>query len=233
VNFFSHAAIASLYTDEEGIVLGAMLPDFASLVRSKPPEVKNAQLLRGYQLHHATDRVFHDSDQFRLTCASEGRRLMALGVARGTALAAAHVGLELVLDDSLSGDLHAQTVFRAALHAAEPLSLGQFLHWGSAEQAIRFEELRQRLCALVLPRPDNSPLLLVERICRTLSQRPKLAVRAEDRGPLHVWTTDLTTRDWTLWPGLVDAVVRGLREANWNTSATEVLRFRRAQCVEV
>ena len=157
MNFYSHAAIASLYTDDAGVALGAMLPDFASLVGSRPPETTDVQILRGSGTTTRPIGYFTDPIHFDGRAAESGR-LRSLGLARGTAAAAAHVGIELVLDDSLSEDNRTQELFRAALNAAAPFALAKSLRWSSPEQAIRFEELRQRLLALVLLRP--SALLL-------------------------------------------------------------------------
>jgi hypothetical protein len=235
VNFYSHLAIASLYTNTSGIALGAMLPDFASLVGAKPPHTTDPDILCGYDLHHATDRVFHESELFRQSCAAERTRLRAVGVERGTAAAAAHVGLELLLDDVLSEDERAQALFRSTLASATPETLSRLLRWSSAEQATRFESLRQRMAQLPLPAPTNSSRTLTERICRTLSNRPRLAVRADDRVSLQSWLAELPFRCGATWPGLVKAVILGLEGASWHVrpAFAHQLRFRRAQCGEV
>jgi hypothetical protein len=235
VNFYSHVAIASLYTEEVGIALGAMLPDLARLVGAKLPRTTNPSIQRGYALHQATDRVFHESELFRSACAAESATLRSQGVERGTAMAAAHVGLELLLDEALSDDERSQALFRTTLEMSTPTVLCQSLEWSSAEQAIRFESLRQRLEQIPHPRPEYPPTVFAERVCRTLSNRPRLAVRAGDRAALQAWTAELPPRRDATWPGLVKAVILGLERASWRVrpALARELRFRRARRDEV
>src|SRR5512138_1319390 len=92
-----------------------MLPDLENLVAAPPPITTDHFVLSGCVLHHATDRVFHALNAFRDACAQEAALLRAAGVDRGTARAAAHIGLEFALDDELSVNEWAQTLFRSAL----------------------------------------------------------------------------------------------------------------------
>src|SRR6185436_10899396 len=60
------------------------------------------------------------------------------GVRSGSALAAAHVGVEVLLDAALSDDECAQGAYRAALEGAAPSDLGRYVEWASDEQRDRF-----------------------------------------------------------------------------------------------
>lgn len=235
VNFYSHIAIASLYSEDVRLALGAMLPDLASLVGTKPPKSNCPDISHGYALHHATDRSFHALEGFRRAEFAESRTLQLLGFSRGTAWAAAHVGLELLFDDALALDEPTQALFRAAIAAAAPQLLGQSLEWGSDAQAAQFETLRQRVWTLAKDRPPLDPMTLSERLCRTLAPRPKLAVRAGDRALLHRWAVGLEMRSSSLWPEVVASVVSDLEAWNWHPSPAlaRPLRFRRASDWEV
>lgn len=212
-----------------------MLPDLANLVGAKPPPTQDLGILEGYELHFTTDRLFHESFAFREACAAESRRLTASGMRRGTAVAAAHVALELLLDDALLDDEQAGALFRSALSAAGPEALAPLLEWPSQATAGRFETLRQRLELFALNWQESLSPTLAERVTRTLSNRPRLAVRAGDRELLQDWTGQLAQRCDAIWPGLVEAVTAALDDATWQTmpALARRLRFRRAQADEL
>jgi hypothetical protein len=235
VNFYSHIAIASLYSTDVGLAFGAMLPDLASLVGGRPPKTHCPKITRGYALHHATDRSFHAQEAFRRAMMAESQNLQSLGVRRGTALGAAHVGLELVLDDALAEDEPTQILFQTTVAAAAPQALCQSLEWDTAARAAQFETLRQRMWALATERPPLDGTLLTERLCRTLARHPRLAVRASDRALLQRWAAGLRTRCDCIWPDVVAIVVDDLSADNWRVcpKLSRPLRFRRASRDEV
>ena len=235
MNFYSHAAIASLFSTDAEIALGAMLPDFSSLIGARSPRSTCSKINRGYSLHYATDRAFHDAGPFRAACREESRKLIALGVGRGTALAAAHVGIELVLDDALMDDEPTRLLFRGALSLAASRCDSSALGWDTADQALRFETLRQRLWSLTTRGGAPGALALSERLCRTLAGRPRLAVRADDRAAIRNWAAELPLRCVELGPELVGSVMIGLEMANWQAipALSRQLRFRRAQDSEL
>src|SRR3954452_22349226 len=103
MNFFGHALIAQRAETTRGpirseFVLGAMLPDFASMLRTRPPFSTLDALSAGLWFHHRTDDAFHGSPSFLQFSGDASRFLSDRGVARGTARAVAHVGVELLLD---------------------------------------------------------------------------------------------------------------------------------------
>lgn len=226
MNFFSHLAVASMFTEDPIVALGAMLPDWASMLGMKPPQSNDARMQRGYDLHYATDRTFHALPSFLAACRTESARLRHCGIERGSARAAAHVGLEFFLDEALADDGISRRLYSLALNEATPQRVVEVVSWTSAEQATAFEALRLRL-ATAFP----SALSHSERICRTLSRRPRLAVRADDRTALDQWTAEAPARYAEGWPGVVKSVTASLERASWNNvrSGGHPLRFRRAQ----
>jgi hypothetical protein len=79
------------------------------------------------QFHWRTDEVFHRSPAFLALTHQAVVWLSARGVRSGSALAAAHVGVEVLLDAALSDDERAQGAYRAALEGAAPSDLGRYL----------------------------------------------------------------------------------------------------------
>src|SRR5207245_2108203 len=104
--------------------------------------------------------------------------LSARGVRSGSALAAAHIGVEVLLDAALSGDAPAQQAYRAALEAAAPDELGRYVGWASDEERMRFDGLRARLLARGAVTGDIAPETVAERLRSALADRPRLALVA-------------------------------------------------------
>src|SRR6202040_922306 len=100
-------------------VLGAMLPDFCSMLGLREPCAQDRVLATGIHFHHITDRAFHDLAIFRRLCREATAVLGARGVARGTARAVAHVGVELLLDAVLAEAAAARSAYVAGLRAGQ------------------------------------------------------------------------------------------------------------------
>ena len=147
MNYFGHTVLAVRRSSEPAFVLGSMLPDFATMIRARPPRTEHADIDLGMQFHWRTDEVFHRSTAFLTLTRRAVGWLSARGVRAGSALAVAHVGVEILLDAALSGDERAQRAYRAALEGAAPDDLGQHVGWASEEQRDRFGALRTRLLA--------------------------------------------------------------------------------------
>ena len=236
MNFYSHLAIASTFTDDPDVAFGAMLPDLASMLGTKPPRTTDPRVQCGYELHLATDRVFHELELFRRACRIESAELRVRGVARGSAMAAAHVGLEFFLDEALAEDEISRQLYATVMHGVTPAHLSGVLNWKTPDLASAFESLRQRLTALPpLLNHAGAHLSHAERICRTLSRRPRLAVRADARVALDSWATEAPSRYAAVWPSVVSSVTTGLERARWNNQREgfRSLSFRRAQSSEV
>lgn len=178
MNFFGHAAVASWRSSEPGWVLGAMLPDFTSMIRARPPELTDPTLASGVAFHHATDEVFHDCVAFRELTAAAVDRLTRAGVRRGSARAVAHVGVEILLDGVLADERDARRAYLGAI--AERPALG----WRSEPEALAFEALIAGMRARGVSRQHTTPAIVALRVERALAGRPRLALEADE--PLRV-----------------------------------------------
>src|SRR4051794_21846302 len=87
VNFFGHAAVASWSSSSPGVGLGAMLPDFATMIRTRLAErgeaSTSAEVAAGIALHHATDAAFHVLPAVTALMRELDDRLLHHGCARG------------------------------------------------------------------------------------------------------------------------------------------------------
>lgn len=187
MNFFGHAVVASRRGHEHGFVLGSMLPDFATMVRRRPPATAHPELERGVLFHHETDAVFHAAPTFVALCRGAFQRLTSMGLARGPSRAVAHVGVELLLDAVLAHDAEAVSAYREALAAAHPDALGSALVWCEADAPARFEELRVVLCSREPSRTRVAPQLFAARLERALAARPRLMLDANGKRLVERW----------------------------------------------
>jgi hypothetical protein len=187
VNYLGHAAVATWRSQDRAFVLGAMLPDFATMIGARPPTTTHAGLESGMRFHYRTDEVFHRSTGFRELTRSAFDWLLARGVERGRARAIAHVGVELLLDADLSRTEPVRQAYLAALHGGAAHDLGRHLSWAAPEGPFGFEDLRTRLLARGVPADDPAPEVTSQRLRRALSGRARLAL--DD-------AVTLVARDW-------------------------------------
>jgi hypothetical protein len=187
VNFFGHTVLAVRRSTEPAFVLGSMLPDFATMIRARPPRAEHADIESGMQFHWRTDEVFHRSAAFLTLSQRALTWLSAHGVQRGSALAVAHIGVEVLLDAALATDDRAQAAYRAALEDAADGELGRHIGWASDEARARFAGLRKRLLARGAIAGDIGPETVAERLRHALADRPRLSL--DD-------ASVLTVRDW-------------------------------------
>src|SRR4030095_12773302 len=101
MNYFGHTVLAVHCGGDRAFVLGAMVPDFAAMIRARPPRVDHADIDSGMRFHWRTDAAFHRSADFRRLTREAVDWLAARGVRSGSALAIAHVGVEILLDAAL------------------------------------------------------------------------------------------------------------------------------------
>jgi hypothetical protein len=187
MNFFGHTVLAVKRSTEPAFVLGSMLPDFATMIGGRPPRADHTGIHSGMQFHWRTDEVFHRSAAFLALTHRAVGWLSARGVRSGSALAVAHIGVEVLLDAALSHDECAQRAYRAALEGAAQQGLGQYVGWASDEQRDRFGALRARLLARGAITRDIAPETVAERLRVALAARPRLSL--DD-------ASVLTVRDW-------------------------------------
>jgi len=187
MNYLGHAAVATWRSDDRAFVLGAMLPDFATMLGTRPPRTAHAGLESGMQFHYRTDEVFHRSLGFRELTRSAFDWLLGRGVERGRARAIAHVGVELLLDADLARAEPVRRAYVAALHGGAEHDLGRYLSWAAPEGRLGFEDLRARLLVRGVGAEDPAPAVTSQRLRLALSARPRLALDDAD---------ELVARDW-------------------------------------
>ena len=185
MNFFSHAAVARRFSEAPEFVLGAMLPDFASMLGLRLPPVSHPTLERGIGFHHLTDRVFHELATFHALTREAHAALSARGLDRGPARAVAHVGIEILLDLTLGQSAAAQAAYLSGLAAGLRPELVSAVAWPSSERE-RLVDLLETLVQRGILLDTSSPIV-VERIRRTLARRPRLALKGGDAESVLDW----------------------------------------------
>ena len=145
MNYFGHTVLAVRRGGDRAFVLGAMLPDFAAMIRARPPRVDHVDVDSGMRFHWRTDEVFHRSAAFRQQTRQAVEWLSARGVRSGSALAVAHVGVELLLDAALSGDRPAQRAYLGGAGGRRRRRARSALDLGIRRERERFDHLRTRL----------------------------------------------------------------------------------------
>ncbi len=185
MNFVGHVALAARFSDEPAFFLGAMLPDFSSMLGVRAPDRVPGALGEGIRFHHLTDEVFHALPWFTELQGEALRFLRARGVAAGTRRAVAHVGVELLLDAELAEDPRTRAAYLGGLSAGrDPTVLGS-LPWPAVQRA-----RLQRLAAILEERSDSAKAgaaVVVERLARALSSHPRLAVGPDALKPVTDW----------------------------------------------
>jgi hypothetical protein len=189
VNFFGHAVLAVRRSADPAFVLGAMLPDFATMIRARPPLTEHTAIDLGMRFHWRTDDAFHRSQAFGDLTHAAVTWLSARGLRSGSALAAAHVGVEILLDAALAGDAPAQQAYLAALDGAAPRELGRHVTWASDDQSARFDHLRERLRERGAIVGAIAPDVVAGRLRRALADRPRLALDDAAEVVVREWVT--------------------------------------------
>lgn len=187
MNFFAHAMIAHRRRDDPRFVLGAMLPDLASMASLRIPATRDPELAAGIALHHETDRSFHGCEPFRALCESALTQLEAAGVSRGAARAVGHVGSELLLDGILSYERATRAAYARALDAGLSDSLAADLGFPGGPGPERLRELLAWLADGPLPEGYRDVDFVGERLTRILARRPRLALRPADQPIVRQW----------------------------------------------
>lgn len=187
MNFFGHAAVACWRTTAPPFVLGAMLPDFAAMIRARPPGSAHAQIASGMRFHHRTDHVFHDAPSFRALSTSAFAALSQLGLRRGSARAVAHIGVEILIDAALARDSVARRAYLEALGAAEEAELGRDIAWRDASERARFADLQRALLERGVGEGGVSPELVAWRVARALAGRARLELALPDQPAVERW----------------------------------------------
>jgi len=208
VNFFGHAVVASWQSPAAvsaaampGVVLGAMLPDFATMIRARLGEATDEAVAAGIAHHHATDSRFHQLPIVLGLMRELDGRLDRLGCARGPRRAVAHIGVELLLDGVLVGDAGHRAVYTAGLaHDAAGV------RWRDDEGDARFGKLLARLRAYGAPEDLQRTHAITQRLQRMLAHRPLLAPSASDLGAIDRALADFQQRIEAAAPAVLHAL---------------------------
>ena len=207
MNFFGHALVACRRDPDPRWVLGAMMPDFASMCRARLEGSDDPTVAAGIAFHHRTDDVFHGAPTF---LAFYGEGIDALergGVSRGAARAVAHVGTELLLDGLLLDDRSARAAYLDAV--ALPSTAEPGLRF-RGDGGLRFQGLYDRLRDHGLPEDYRSPARVALRLERILAPRPRLALAPDELPRIVPWLTETQGRLRGRVEGLLDEVAQGL-----------------------
>ncbi len=208
MNFFGHAAVAAWRSTDPSFVLGSMLPDFATMIRARQPQVGHATLADGVAYHHRTDDAFHDSGVFRELMREAHDQLSTAGLRRGSARAVAHVGVEILLDGVLADAPSARHAYLSAL-ARAPL-LASELEWRTDADAAAFRGLLRALAGRGLSREHTAPTVVALRVERTLSDRPRLAIDPSQLELVAHWASTMMDAVRTETPRLVSELESAL-----------------------
>jgi len=212
LNFFGHAAVALWRSHHPGFVLGSMVPDFAAMVRARPPRTEHPELSGGIAFHHTTDEVFHDTPTFRRLSSVAFDDLSARGVGRSAARAVAHVGVEILLDGELAAERTARAAYLDALGAQPGFS--HHLEWTSEREGAAFELLVKALLERGLSRAHTSPQTTAYRVTRALAHRPRLALGEGDEARVVAWAEATKSEVARSTPALLEELAAGLGSAS-------------------
>jgi hypothetical protein len=192
MNFFGHALIAQRDEATRGpiraeFVLGAMLPDFASMLRTRPPLATLDALEAGLSFHHRTDDAFHGSRAFLEFSRQASRFLNDHGVPRGAARAVAHVGVELLVDAALAGETGANEAYLSAVADALTERVQSHIHWQTSDTSERFQHLCHNLHARGRVQQHPPSELVAKRLQSILADRPRLAMDDHGLSVVREW----------------------------------------------
>jgi hypothetical protein len=213
VNFFGHAVVATWQSAHPGFVLGAMLPDFATMIGARVPTVNHAIVASGVSFHHDTDRVFHEAPTFRSLQAEARRTLRERGLPRPSALAVGHIGVEILLDSALGEDARGRAGYVAALAAGHPRELGAHVEWAREGEATDYGRLVSILAERGIPDGAESAASSAMRIARTLAPRPRLRLDADGERLVREWAEIAAPVIARAAVDLIQEILRGLKLA--------------------
>lgn len=180
VNYFGHAAVASWRQGRGGLSLGAMLPDFSIMCGARIAGSDDEDVAQGITLHHATDSAFHQAPVVLGLMRELDARLERGGCAKGPRRAAAHIGVELLLDGVLVDSAEYRDAYMLGIEYDAPIT------WRNEGDGARFANLLERLRTFGVPVDLKKPEAIVHRMSRMLANRPLLAPSSNDLAVITV-----------------------------------------------
>ena len=203
MKLYAHAVVAEAQHARTDFVLGSMLPDLAAMAGMRVKKTAAAELLEGMRLHHASDVAFHTCEAFCSLTRRGVRESSVPGCAR-CGRAAAHVGIELLLDGRLVAERPPSPVYRSALERAA--SCAETVCWQRPDA-----EAWRRLCTRISSPAATSgyrdPDEVAYRTARTLARRPRLALADRELAALAHWLHGSRARVAHHGPSLIAAAV--------------------------
>jgi hypothetical protein len=167
MNLLAHTWVArACGHDTPAAVLGAVAPDLATMAGVRLDRAAlEGEVATGVRCHLLTDAAFHRDPRFLAGSSALRRDLVAVGVPRGAARAAGHVGWELLLDGPLLGSA-TEAAFHESLVLAEQVTAAvrpeglarwqAFLRRRWGRRALRYDEpgwVADRLVAMLAGSP--------------------------------------------------------------------------------
>ncbi|HET7541680.1 MAG TPA: hypothetical protein VFK05_17520 [Polyangiaceae bacterium] len=216
MNFFGHALLAQRDEVARGpiraeFVLGAMLPDFASMLRARPPLSTFAPLSAGVSFHHRSDDAFHGSQAFLEFSRQAAAFLSARNVARGTARAVAHVGVELLLDAAFAHESGANEAYLSALSCAPTEAVQRSLQWHTDDASDRFQHLCHTLRSRGRFQVNPESETVAQRLRVILQSRPRLAMDEHGLSVVREWVESARSQITSAAPQLLREVEQRLQ----------------------
>lgn len=178
MNFFGHAAAACRVDDDPSFILGAMAPDLLALCGAVASGDTSPRVTAGQAHHHSVDLLFHNNPAFTTLASWASRALIEVGLRRGPARGAAHVGIELFLDGVLSVESGARAAYTRSLAEAETAAT-PFV-WRDELSRSRWRTLVVRLRTGLVPDGYRDPVFVADRVLGALAGRPRLALADEE-----------------------------------------------------
>jgi hypothetical protein len=152
----------------------------------------------GIAWHHRTDHAFHGCAAFLELTDVGTAALRDAGLGRGAALAAAHVGVELLLDGELCHDPDLVRHYHDALAS-------------DAELTPPLRAVVRRLGEIGTPHWYRDTAEVAARLFRILGARPRLAIAPEQLDALRGWLCSVQPAIRDATPGLLAELRSRLR----------------------
>jgi hypothetical protein len=163
----------------------------------------DAEVADGIALHHATDKAFHNLPVVVGLMRELDQRLERGGCARGPRRAAAHIGVELLIDGVLIDNEEYCDSYILGLEYEAPIE------WRHEGDDLRYGALIARMRGYGIPKDLKRPESITHRLSRMLGHRPLLAPSPADLSTITISLLEHKPRVEVA----VDTVMRQLRVA--------------------
>jgi hypothetical protein len=187
MNFFGHAVVAGWQCREPAFVLGAMLPDLVNMLGTRLPRVDDPAVEAGVRCHFETDRCFHSAPTFLRLQQTALTALARAGVSKGPRRAAAHIGVELLIDDALKADTEGCASYCGALAWGQAQPVDVLVRWEERGHAERFCVLCERLARSSEARLHVTPRDIAAQLVHVIARRPRLRCAPHEVEPIAGW----------------------------------------------